>query len=78
MWSTVSLYSFLTVSREPHPGGQALLKRSSYGEAAVVEVADELRVNGAAELSHFSVSGSDEDSLDSFHQDVVEQGVLGT
>lgn len=42
----------------------------------MVEVADELGVNGAAELSHFSVSGSDEDSLNGFHQDVVEQGVL--
>lgn len=61
-----------------HPGWQALLKRGPNGEAAVVEVADELWVNGAAELSHFSVSGSDEDSLDGFHQDVVEQGVLST
>lgn len=78
MWSTVSLHSFMTVLREPHPGGQTLLKRSPYGEAAVVEVMDELRVNGAAELSHFSVSGSDEDTLNGFHQDVVEQGVLGT
>lgn len=42
----------------------------------MVEVAYELRVNGAAELSHLSVSGSDEDSLHSLHQDVVEQGVL--
>lgn len=44
----------------------------------MVEVADDLWVNGAAELSHFSVSGSDEDSLNRFHQDIVEQGVLST
>lgn len=55
---------------------QALLEGSPYGEAAVVEVADELWVNGAAELSHLPVSGGDEDALDTLHQDVVEQGVL--
>lgn len=59
-----------------HPGWQALLKRSPYGEAAVVEVADELWVDGATELSHLSVSRGDEDPLHCFHQDVVEQGVL--
>lgn len=59
-----------------HPGWKALLKRSPYGEAAVVEVADELWVNGAAELSHLSVSRSDEDPLNRFHQNIVEQGVL--
>lgn len=61
-----------------HAGWQALLKCGPYGEAAVVEVADELWVDGAAELSHLSVSRSDEDPLNSFHQDVVEQGVLCT
>lgn len=59
-----------------HPGWQTLLKRSPYGEAAVVEVADELWVDGATELSHLSVSRGDEDPLHCFHQDVVEQGVL--
>ena len=59
-----------------HPGRQTLLERSPDGEAAVVEVADELWVDGAAELSHFSVSGSDEDPLNRFHQDVVKQGVF--
>lgn len=44
----------------------------------MVEVANELWVNGAAQLTHLSVSGSDEDSLHGFHQDVVEQGVLCT
>lgn len=44
----------------------------------MVKVADELRVNGAAELSHFSVRRSDEDPLNRLHQDVVEQGVLST
>lgn len=44
----------------------------------MVEVADELRVNGAAELSHLSVGGSDEDPLNRFHQDIMEQGVLCT
>ena len=61
-----------------HPGWKALLKCGTYGEAAVVEVAYELRVNGAAELSHFSVSRSDEDSLNCFHHDIMEQGVLCT
>lgn len=42
----------------------------------MVEVADELRVNGAAELRHLPVSWSDEDALDGLHEDVVEQGVL--
>ncbi|XP_068566474.1 uncharacterized protein [Cebidichthys violaceus] len=55
------------------PGWQALLECGPYGEAAVVEVADELRVDGAAELSHLSVSRSDEDPLNCFHQDIVEQ-----
>lgn len=59
-----------------HPGRQALLEGSTDGQAAVVEVPDELRVNGAAELSCLSVSGSDEDPLDTVHQDVVKQGVL--
>lgn len=43
-----------------------------------MEVADELWVDGAAELGHFSVSRGDEDALHCFHQDVVEQRVLGT
>lgn len=59
-----------------HPAWQALLKRSPDGEAAVVEVTDELWVNGAAELSHLSVSRGDEDPLNCLHQNVVEQGVL--
>lgn len=59
-----------------HPGWQTLLEGSADGEAAVVEVAYELWMNGSTELSHFSVSGSDEDSLHSLHQNVVEQGVL--
>lgn len=42
----------------------------------MVEVADELWVDGATELSHLSVSRRDEDPLHCFHQDVVEQGVL--
>lgn len=42
----------------------------------MVEVADELWVDGATELSHLSVSRGDEDPLHCFHQDVVEQGVL--
>lgn len=42
----------------------------------MVEVADELRVNGATELSHLPVSGSDEDALDGLHENIVEQGVL--
>lgn len=65
-------------SFKSHPGWQTLLKRGSYGEAAVVEVTDELRVNGAAELGHLSVRRSDEDALHRLHQDVVEQRVLGT
>lgn len=69
----MTLCVFLTIT---HPGWQALLKRGPYGEAAVVEVADELRVNGAAELGHLSVSRSDEDPLHRLHQNVVEQGVL--
>lgn len=42
----------------------------------MVEVPDELWVNGAAELSHLPVSRSDEDALDGLHENVVEQGVL--
>lgn len=60
-----------------HPGRQALLKGSPDREAAVVEVADELWVDGAAELGHLSVGRGDEDPLDCLHQDVVEQRVLG-
>lgn len=59
-----------------YSGWEALLKGSPYGEAAVVEVVDELRVNGATELSHLPVSWSDEDALDGLHENVVEQGVL--
>lgn len=59
-----------------YPRWQALLKRCPNGEAAVVEVADELWVNGATELSHFSVRGSNENPLNCFHHDIVEQGVL--
>lgn len=59
-----------------HPGGEALLEGSPYGQAAVVEVVDELRVNGAAQPGHLPVGGSDEDALDALHEDVVEQGVL--
>lgn len=59
-----------------HPGWQALLKRRPYGEAAVVEVTDKLRVDGTTELCHLSVSRSDEDPLNRFHQNIVEQGVL--
>lgn len=44
----------------------------------MVEVADELRVDGAAELGHLSVGRGDEDALHCFHQDVVEQRVLST
>lgn len=43
----------------------------------MVEVADELWVDGAAELGHLSVGRGDEDPLDCLHQDVVEQRVLG-
>ena len=42
----------------------------------MVEVADELRVDGAAELGHLAVGGGDEDALHRLHQHVVEQGVL--
>ena len=42
----------------------------------MVEVADELGVDGAAELRHLAVGGGDEDALHRLHQDVVEQGVL--
>lgn len=42
----------------------------------MVEVADELWVDGAAELSHFSVSGSDEDALHRLHHHVVEKSVF--
>lgn len=42
----------------------------------MVEVVDELRVNGATELSHLPVGWSDEDALDGLHENVVEQGVL--
>lgn len=59
-----------------HPGRQALLERGADGEAAVVEVADELRVDGAAELSLLPVGRGDEDPLDTLHHDVVEQRVL--
>lgn len=61
---------------ETYSGREALLKGSPYGEAAVVEVVDELRVDGATELSHLPVSRSDEDALDRLHENVVEQGVL--
>lgn len=61
-----------------HPGRQTLLEGGSNGEAAVVEVVYELRVDGAAELSHLSVSRSDEDALHRFHQNEVKQGVLCT
>lgn len=44
----------------------------------MVEVADELWVDGAAELGHLSVGRGDEDALHRFHQDVVEQRVLCT
>lgn len=43
----------------------------------MVEVADELWVDGATELGHLSVGRGDEDPLDCLHQDVVEQRVLG-
>lgn len=43
----------------------------------MVEVADQLWVDGATELGHLSVGRGDEDPLDCFHQDVVEQRVLG-
>lgn len=59
-----------------YSGWEALLKGSPYGKAAVVEVVDELWVNGATELSHLPVSWSDEDALDGLHENVVKQGVL--
>lgn len=43
-----------------------------------MKVSDELRVDGAAELGHLSVGRGDEDALHCFHQDVVEQRILGT
>ncbi len=55
----LTLHSFRALT---HPGWQALLERGPYGEAAVVEVADELWVDGAAELSHLPVSRSDEET----------------
>lgn len=61
-----------------HPGWQALLKGSTDGEAAVVEVSDELWVDGAAWLGHLSVGRGDEDALHCFHQDIVEQRVFCT
>lgn len=64
------------VGTATYSGRDALLKRSPDGQAAVVEVADELRVDGAAELSHLPVSRGDEDALDGLHENVVEQGVL--
>ncbi|TNN46697.1 hypothetical protein EYF80_043105 [Liparis tanakae] len=72
------LWRLCTLPCETHSGWQALLERRPDGEAAVVEVADELRVDGAAELSHLPLSRSDEDPLNRLHQDVVEQGVLCT
>lgn len=59
-----------------HPGRQALLKGSSDGQAAVVEVADELGVDGAAQLGHLPVRGGDEDALHRLHAHVVEERVL--
>lgn len=44
----------------------------------MVEVADELRVDGAAELGHLSVGRGDEDALHRLHQHIVEQRVLST
>lgn len=61
-----------------HPGRQALLEGGPYGEAAVVEVAYQLWVYGAAELGHLPMCRSDEDTLYCLHHDVVEQGVLRT
>ena len=42
----------------------------------MVEVANELRVDGAAELGQFPVCRSDEDTLHLLHQHIVEQSVL--
>lgn len=66
----------LTFVTATYSGREALLKGSPYGQAAVVEVADELRVNGATELRHLPVSRSDEDALNGLHENIVEQGVL--
>lgn len=65
--------TFLTTT---YSGRDALLKRSPNGQAAVVEVADELRVNGATELSHLPLGWSNEDALNGLHENIVEQGVL--
>lgn len=72
-WSVLLPSVFLTTT---YSRWEALLKCSLYGEATVVEVPDELWVNGATELSHLPVSRSDEDALDGLHENVVEQGVL--
>lgn len=64
------------VCSSPFPWWQALLEGVPYGQAAVVEVADELRVDGAAELRNLSVCGRDEDTLHCFHQNIVEECVL--
>lgn len=74
--SAVVCFTAIHVLRTTYSRWEALLKCSPYGEATVVEVPDELWVNGAAELSHLPVSRSDEDALDGLHENVVEQGVL--
>lgn len=57
---------------------QALLKGVADGQAAVVEIADELRVDGAAELRYLSVCRRDEDALHCLHQNIVKECVFQT
>lgn len=64
----------------PHPHTylwwQALLEGTTDGQAAVVEVADELRVDGSTELRLLSVCGCDENALHRLHQNVVKECVF--